>query len=386
MPAQAYTQDISTGTRGSTPLRWASGAVVRYSFNENFAPGNNNDLVRAALREAFRTWMAAMPLQDGKPVVTFEEAGTTRVNVADCDHINLITFTDTVNPIGTLVAAVGRNFTPAGFTHFVCSGTGEDIFTPVGEIQEFDLVFNPAFTFSTSVQGPNVYDIQAVAVHQIGHALGLAHSGVLGSAMTFSCDFGVACTRRLSSDDVAALRAIYGPPGGPAISGTVTDTSGSPVKSEHVVATDAATGLTTASAMSDQNGKYRLAGLPAGVYRVFAEPLDGPVSLSSFPCFYQDGNNSFVTTFLSNPVIAGPDEVSGIDFRVSTPADTNLQFVGLAVGGRGAGHHRRLFRFLLVHRGPGDHRESGNQSGRGRGRRGFQEHSCGRQHDRHFRH
>ncbi len=333
--ATAYSQDVINSDRGYTPVRWADGAVIRYAFQESFAPNNNRELVRAAFRQAVDTWMAVMPLQDGKPVVSFEEVGTTVVNKIQCDHINMISFTDTADPISaSVVGTVSRRFTPAGFTHFVCDSTGEDIFTPVGQIVEADMVFNPASRFSTDVQAANTYDIQALALHLVGHWLGIGHTGIVGAAMAPSCDFGLACFRRLHSDDVAALWAIYGPPG-PAISGVVTNTSGTPVKSAHVVATQAVTGLTTASAITDEKGGYRIAGLQPGTYRVFVEPLDGPVQMSSLSSFFQNGNNNFATTFLSNPVTVSTAEVGNVNVQVSVPAAANLQFVGVGSGGAG---------------------------------------------------
>jgi uncharacterized protein (TIGR03437 family) len=109
----------------------------------------------------------------------------------------------------------------------------------------------------------------------------------------------------------------------------VTSSPGVPVKSAHVVATQAATGLTTASAITDQNGSYRIAGLSPGSYRVFVEPLDGPAQMSSLSSFFQNGNNNFATTFLSNPVTLSTAEVGNVNVQVSAPATANLQFIGV---------------------------------------------------------
>ena len=38
-PAGSYTQFVDTFyDRGPTPLRWAKGSVIRYTFNDRFAP------------------------------------------------------------------------------------------------------------------------------------------------------------------------------------------------------------------------------------------------------------------------------------------------------------------------------------------------------------
>lgn len=60
-------------------------------------------------------------------------------------------------------------------------------------------------------------DLETVALHEIGHLLGLAHSGVPGSVMfpTYSGE-----RRVLTADDIAGVQALYGRPG-PALRVTV---------------------------------------------------------------------------------------------------------------------------------------------------------------------
>ena len=60
-------------------------------------------------------------------------------------------------------------------------------------------------------------DLETVALHEIGHLLGLAHSSVPGSVMfpTYSGE-----RRRLTADDINGIQALYGRPG-PALRATV---------------------------------------------------------------------------------------------------------------------------------------------------------------------
>ena len=53
-------------------------------------------------------------------------------------------------------------------------------------------------------------DLQGVACHEIGHALGLGHSGVGGATMFPSISGSGVSARSINSDDTAGLRTIYG--------------------------------------------------------------------------------------------------------------------------------------------------------------------------------
>ncbi len=57
--------------------------------------------------------------------------------------------------------------------------------------------------------GAGEYDFFSVALHELGHSLGLGHSDVSGSIM----EEGYAGTHRtLHADDIAGIQAIYGVP------------------------------------------------------------------------------------------------------------------------------------------------------------------------------
>jgi Matrixin len=53
-------------------------------------------------------------------------------------------------------------------------------------------------------------DIQGVATHEIGHALGLGHTGVSGSTMTAFISGAGVSQRSIENDDVNGVRAVYG--------------------------------------------------------------------------------------------------------------------------------------------------------------------------------
>lgn len=150
-----------------------------------------------------------------------------------------------------------------------------------GLIDDADVLFNGrSFTFTTSGQ-PGGFDVQDVATHELGHLLGLDHSGWAGATMYPYVDTTVILHRSLATDDVHGLRSIY--PGGSfaTISGTVRRSSDeSVVAGAHVVARDSG-GRTAGAALSATDGTFRLEGLDAGTYEVYANPLDHPVSAAN---------------------------------------------------------------------------------------------------------
>jgi hypothetical protein len=67
-----------------------------------------------------------------------------------------------------------------------------------------DIVFNTNQFWNLG----SSYDIQTVAIHEFGHALGLGHSTIVQAAM-YAAYTGVKPT--LNGDDVAGMRSVYGP-------------------------------------------------------------------------------------------------------------------------------------------------------------------------------
>jgi hypothetical protein len=79
-------------------------------------------------------------------------------------------------------------------------------------IAEADTVFNGAqFRWFTDYFDNARQDqfVEAIALHEIGHFIGLRHSPVGGATMLFAGDFGVNSQLGLSEDERCALRALY---------------------------------------------------------------------------------------------------------------------------------------------------------------------------------
>lgn len=253
-------------------IRWPRKSIELAFSNSLLSPGANikpdSDVVGAARRALLR-WSS---LTNINFVVTWTSA--TSVSPADAgDGVSLIT-----------IAATAEN---EAFNADATTGRTRVFFdSQTGSIAEADIVINPRpragdgteLQFSTDGT-PGTYDLEATFTHEIGHLLGLDHSAVLSSTMqsrqAFNGTFGLpALTERtLSEDDRQKIRSLYGAKMSLGrIEGKLVDNRASgmltPLNGVNVWAESVATGRVIASAITADDGSYRLESLTPGQYRV----------------------------------------------------------------------------------------------------------------------
>jgi hypothetical protein len=267
LPASSAYESLEASRAGAH--RWVRNPlIVSFSSSLSSPPPNiksGSDVV-GALRRAFQSWATVADVQ-------FFEAASSAETIsppAEGDGVNLISIS---NANASLFESSDA---PARTRVFHDSG---------GAIVEADIALNPATQFSTDGT-VGTYDLESTFAHEIGHLLGLEHSAVIGATMqprqarNGTYDRPAFSQRTLSDDDVTQARALYGAMGASIAGRVMTNMAGRAraIFGAHFFAEDVASGRVVASSVSSASGQYRIEGLRAGVYRVFAQPLVGPVT------------------------------------------------------------------------------------------------------------
>jgi hypothetical protein len=320
-PALAYTPGGTVVDGRFIPRNWPAGSLpLTFRVNDrplsllsNFAADSTPT---GAIDAAIKSWTAGagIGVRNGGP--------TSTLNVGR-DQVNLITFADTPQ---------NRDFTANVL------GLTMVLFNPNnGETVETDIVLNPKLKWATDGRA-DAYDAEETLAHEMGHALGLGHSGLLSSTMNPTGGEGSIRQRALDADDLAGARFLYPvleSRSNGILTGRVTTTDNRGVLGAHVVAVDSR-GVALIGAATLPDGSFRLTSLPSGAYQVYVEPLDGPITLEDIGRAFADGNRSFRTQFAggnttpaSYTVTAGQTTVVG-QIKVEAQAPTfNPLYLGL---------------------------------------------------------
>ena len=265
-PANGYSHfTVADGAR----LRWEE-PRVRWFATDRGAEGVTPADFQGVLARAFGVW-EDVPTAS----IAFEFVGFTGASPFREDGLSVLGFQDHPELERVL-----------GATTFVV-----DVVT--GEIVESDVFFNAAFSWSTTAAGDSTrFDLASVAVHEIGHFLGLGHSAlgetelvpegrrVLASgAVMFpiSLGRGSIADRELQPDDIAGVSDLYPDDGFRERTGAVRGRvlrGGRGVLGAHVVAYSLRSGALVGGFALGADGEFEVAGLEPGPHAIRVEPLD----------------------------------------------------------------------------------------------------------------
>lgn len=268
-PVAAY---LKLGTRIGArveSIAWES-FPIRYAITNSGVDGVTPPQFQEAVVRAFGAWHAVDTAETSSEFVGFTAA---RPFVED--GANVMGFQSRPEQDRTLAAT----------TFLIDDSTGR--------ILESDIFFNSIFPWSTSEAGtPTRFDLQSIALHEIGHMFGLSHSAlgetelfaggrrvIAAEAAMFPIAFsrGNVEGRALSADDVAGISDLYGTRAFSqqtgSVSGRVTK-NGRGVSGAHVVAYNPRSGRLVGGFTLSEAGDFVIAGLEPGPHVLRVEPLD----------------------------------------------------------------------------------------------------------------
>jgi hypothetical protein len=263
---------IPTKVAGQS-LRWRKGTIkvaVSTSLTQaNFNIKNDSE-VAEALTRSFQAWEDASD-------VSFQWTFTDQNNVSAAgvagDGVSLIT----IAPTAENAMVFGKEVDTEAARTRVFYGAK-------GFITEADIVLNPYQLFSTDGTF-GTFDLQATLTHELGHLLGLRHSGVMGSTMSSSFSknglFGMPdlAMRKLDESDVSGIRELYGAADDDLCCGAIygrlaVPPAKSSSRSIQVWAEDVATGRVAGISDVNVDGSFKIGGLPVADYTVYWQRRD----------------------------------------------------------------------------------------------------------------
>lgn len=189
---------IKNDTTG-LPLKWPPGTISMRIMVDNtslLSDGTTRATsIQAAMQDPARGWNQYLGDEQFTSVIAAPASG------ADGDHLNQIFFSN-------------APYSMSWETNTLAVTTAWYI---GNQRTEADIIFNTAWTWDSyrGIVHSGGVDIQRVALHELGHVLGLDHPDEAGQAVSAVMNSHVSNLDSLTADDITGAQSLYGPPGVP---------------------------------------------------------------------------------------------------------------------------------------------------------------------------
>lgn len=305
-PLAAATRMTYAINGAATPIEWSQSAFpLKYEIDQRVVQANPN--AKAMVDRAFAAWSEIENAD-----VRFSSGGVVaNASARVADRISV-----------TLTDDLFRDQGAAAMTSYTY-----DVKT--GRMLDADIALDPS-VFQGSING------QMAIQHEVGHTLGLDHSAVLSSIMYPYVGNG-ADAAAFDMDDRISIANIYPKSdqmlNGATLKGRVMGDSGG-IFAAQVVAVDEK-GQPVGSVLTNASGEFTLAAIPGGRYRLYAEPLDGPVDIGALQGSWREAKLvSFPTEFFASTVEVENGKVYGnLMLTTSGSNELNPRWIGVSAVG-----------------------------------------------------
>jgi len=175
-------------------IKWST-LQVEYVINPKNTQGLSESFICSAVTTSAETWDAATSKELFKDYVGRDKCPINpEATYGVQDYKNAITFGN--YPTANVIAVTSVWYTRPG-----------------KQIVEFDVMFDTDFKWGDATSNPTVMDLQNIATHELGHAVGL--DDIYSKSCTAVTMYGYSSNgeiqkRTLEQPDITGLRMVYG--------------------------------------------------------------------------------------------------------------------------------------------------------------------------------